>query len=255
MIDGQVRNPGLLCKQARKLGIDKPKQWTKEEILHGRAIAIAWKRYLRPESSVLRREHLGNCLVSAEAAGDTDRAAAIRRILDREASSVMWPQIKYVFADNGGRSSAVTRVERVEDGELRQYTEQEDIERVVREETQERFSAASSSPFCNGFLGEVLGNVSNTAAAAEILDGTFTPPDDTPESVCLLIEEIGRIAQMVKGQAVRLTCTTEEFQTYWRAMNEKTSSSASGVHFGHYKAAAERTPLARFFAKQISYIT
>ena len=255
MVDGRIKNPGLLCQQARKLGIDKPSRWTKEEILHGRAIALAWKRQLRPDAPMIRREHLSNCLVEAEASDDTERAAAIRRIMDREANSVMWPRIKYVFSDNGGRSSAVTRVERLESGELREYTEQEDIERVVREETQERFSAAESSPFCQGLLGESLGNVSNTDAAAAILEGTFQPPENTPESVCLLLEEIGRIGKLVSRQAVRLTCTTEEFQTYWRSISEKTSSSASGVHFGHYVAAAEQTPLARFFAKQISYIT
>ena len=255
MVEGKVRNPGLLCKQARKLGIEKPSKWTREEILHGRAISLAWKRHLRPEAPVIRREHLSNCLLEAEATGDSERAAAIRRIMDREAGAIMWPQIRHVFSDNGGRSSAVTRVERMEDGELREYTEQEDIERVVREETQERFSAAASSPFCQGELGDILGTVSNTAAAAEIIEGTYSPPEGTPESVCLLIEEIGRIGKMVTRQAVRLTCTTEEFQTYWKSVSEKTSSSASGVHFGHYVAATEQIPLARFFAKQISYIT
>jgi hypothetical protein len=65
----------------------------------------------------------------------------------------------------GGRCNAVTRVERVENGVTVEYTQQEDIERVVREETQSRFSAAESSPFCQGLLGEELGYVSDTSTA------------------------------------------------------------------------------------------
>ena len=52
----------------------------------------------------------------------------------------MWSQLGYTFNDNGGQSNAVTRMEREEDGEIVEYTDQEDVEQVVREMTQHRFT-------------------------------------------------------------------------------------------------------------------
>ena len=251
---GLIKNPGVLCKHARRLGIETPRRWTLDQLRHGRAIAKAWKRKLQPEAPTLRREHLGNRLVKAEADRDIDKAKAIRSIIDREASSAMWSEIKWTFADNGGRSNAVTRVERMEEGKVREYTEQSDIERVVREETQERFTAACSSQFCQGTLGEELGYVSNSETALKILAGQYEPPPETSDSTRLLIDEMGRIGQLVTRDAVRLDCTKEEFQFYWKKVSENTSSSMSGVHFGHYVTAAKSDRLSEFFARKITYI-
>ncbi len=41
---------------------------------------------------------------------------------------------------------------------------------------------------------------------------------------------------------------TEDFQNYWRKANEKTSSSISGLHFGHYKSAAENKSISKLHA-------
>ena len=85
-------------------------------------------------------------------------------------------------AYNGRRSNAVTRVERVENGITVEYTEQEELERVVREMTQHRFTMADSSPLCNGLLGDQLGYFADTDTAIQILEGTFEPPPELETS-------------------------------------------------------------------------
>jgi hypothetical protein len=37
---------------------------------------------------------------------------------------------------------------------------------------------------------------------------------------------------------IPVTVSIEDFQAYWKAVKERTSSSMSGLHFGHWKAAA-----------------
>jgi hypothetical protein len=254
MVDGRIQNHGILCKKARKLGIVAPRSWSREELVHGRRVSIAWKRELEKTGPVDRKDHLSQLLLQAEAEKDEERAAAIRHMMTREDDATMWETLKYAFKDNGGRSNAVTRVERVENGEVVEYTEKDDIERVVREETQERFSAAESSPFCQGLLGDELGYVSDTRAAQQILDGSYEPPPGTSDSVVLLLDEISRIGQMIKRGAVRLTITASEFKDYWRVVNEGTSSSFSTIHFGHYKAAAGIDRLCEYFAKKLTVI-
>ena len=254
MHEGRVKNTGLLCKQARHLGIVAPRHWTLEDCQMGVAVSKAWKRRLGKYAPGLRVEHNQQCLLEAEAAGDDERAKAIRTMMAREESANMWSIMGYTFSDNGGRSNAVTRVEREELGEVVEYTEQEDIERVVREMTQERFTLADSSPLCNGMWGEQLGFLADTDVAREILAGTFVPPSDTPDSLLLVLEEIARIAREIGEGAVRLTLTAEEFKRCWQPVDERTSSSKSKLHMGHYKAAARIDRLATFFARKLTFI-
>ena len=52
---------------------------------------------------------------------------------------------------------------------------------------------------------------------------------------------------------IRIAITKDDFQAYWRRMNERTSSLFSGLHFSHWKAAVrsdylseKRSPSGRF---------
>ena len=239
MQEGTVSNTGLLCKAARRLGIVAPIRWSIPECLQGMSVCRAWKRKLRKYAPSLRSEHLQECLLEAEANGDTERAKAIRTMMTREESTTMWERLRYTFADNGGRSNAVTRVERMEDGVVVEYTEQEQIEQVVREETQHRFTLAASSPLCNGLLGEQLGYLADTDVARSILDGTFVAPEGVSDSTILVLEEIARVAGIIQRGAVWLVLTPAEYCSYWGAVHERTSSSRSTIHFGHHKVTAK----------------
>jgi hypothetical protein len=182
MHEGRVKNPALLCRQARKLGILTPSRWTLTECQMGVIVSRAWKRRLGKYAPSLRFEHNQRLLLEAEASGDVERAKIIRIMMTREESATMWSQLGYTFNDNGGRSNAVTRVEREEEGEIVEYTDQEDVEQVVRDMTQHRFTMAESSPLCQGLWGEELGYLADTDVARSILDGTFEPPSGTPRT-------------------------------------------------------------------------
>ena len=47
---------------------------------------------------------------------------------------------------------------------------------------------------------------------------------------------------------VEILITLQDFQWYWKGCREKTSSSISGLHFGHWKAAAESEELSELHA-------
>jgi hypothetical protein len=202
----------------------------------------------------LRFEHLQERLLEAEANRDTERAKAIRTMMTREDSTTMWQRLSFTFADNGGQSNAVTRVKRMENGVIIEYTEQEEMEQVVREETQHRFTLAASSPLCNGLLGEQLGYLADTEVARSILDGTFVAPDGVSDTTLLVIEEITRVASIIQRGAVRLLLMPEEYSQYWSAVKEHTSSSRSTIHFGHYKVSAKVKQFSCFFARKLTFI-
>jgi hypothetical protein len=60
------------------------------------------------------------------------------------------------------------------DGLVVEYTVQEEIEQVVREEMQYSFTLAASSPLCNGLLGEQLGYLADTEEAQSIFEALLS---------------------------------------------------------------------------------
>ena len=49
--------------------------------------------------------------------------------------------------------------------------------------------------------------------------------------------------------------TKEYFQYYWKRVKERTASSYSGRHFGHYKSAAHSDYLSEVHARHLALIT
>ena len=64
------------------------------------------------------------------------------------------------------------------------------------------------------------------------------PPPETSPTTIIILEEIAQIWAQMKGGEVDIVVNIEDFQHYWRRAKEKTASSFSGLHFGHYKAIA-----------------
>ena len=55
----------------------------------------------------------------------------------------------------------------------------ETVEAAIADENSKHFSLANSAPICQGALFELLGFSANTETAEQILEGTWTPPEDT----------------------------------------------------------------------------
>lgn len=98
----------------------------------------------------------------------------------------------------------------------------------------------ANTPFSSGYLGECIGRSAVTEAAEAILNGTFCP--EAPED--LLPETIDILNALGSPLPVQQTSTTssislEEFRNTYKIVKETTSSSPSGRHVGHHKAATK----------------
>ena len=107
----------------------------------------------------------------------------------------------------------------------------------------------------NSLLGEQLRYLSDEKIALEIITGTYEIPEELGEVTRLILQEIGKLGkQIVNREATDISITPEDLKTYWKRVNEFTSSSMSGIHHGHYKAAAQDEFSTNIFAQQLTII-
>ncbi len=59
---------------------------------------------------------------------------------------------------------------------------------------------------------------------------------------------------MVNEEGTKIIITPEDFQRFWNRVGEFTSSSMSGVHYGHYKAAIQCDTSTKILAQQLTVV-
>ncbi len=98
-----------------------------------------------------------------------------------------------------------------------------------------RYTLAGEAPICNGDLFQDFGYLANTPASNAILDGTYKMPPESDQATAELFAEIAKIRALIPNDSVSIKITPSQWKRYWQVVNEETSSSESGLHFGHYK--------------------
>ena len=84
------------------------------------------------------------------------------------------------------------------------------------------------------------------------LNGTYAFPDNMDETTKEICEEVARIRQMIPTDLASLLVTKDTWQKKWSKLKEDTSSSYSGLHFGHYISGAESDLISQFHAMKTS---
>ena len=93
-------------------------------------------------------------------------------------------------------------------------------------------------------LRDLLGFDGNTPSGRQILQGTFTAPEGTPQHTRELFDQLKKIELSTPKPKAIITCS--DFQHGWKKMKEKTSAGISGLHFGHMKTCSTDKFLSEF---------
>ncbi len=120
-------------------------------------------------------------------------------------------------------------------------TNPEEIAMHVCAANTRQYHQATNTPFATEPLAFYIGSEADTLGADNLLRGNM-PPDDTthllqPETIQLL-RTVATNNMQHAHPGLDINISVEAFQSCYKAVKENTSSSPSGHHVGHYKAAA-----------------
>ncbi len=238
MKEGNAKNICNILRFARQQHIKQHEQLTMDKLKDGLQLACIWKADLQQQAKGFHKVHLQDCLIEAQTKSQHKSAAEIKQKINCKECKRMCYLIKRTVEDP--HSPSVLGVQRVVVGEVKEFTEQEEVEHTIQCECKIRFSLAHSAPIMMTLLGERLRYLSNESLARSIIMGTYDILANMDPATKLILEEIGKSGvKLVNGKGNKIIIMPEDFTHFWKKVNEFTLLSMLGVQHGPYKAAIQ----------------
>ena len=217
-------------------------------------------KQIQSDIEVHRDEHLLKLHKKLSEELNKDLATVIKEMRHREKQKRAWQKISFVTkAKSRGTISRLGIPKGMENRstadmwkflqnaqnttEWTYIHDTKEIEARLLEWQLHHYNQASSTPFATSeWYNKLNPNILNEEDVYDILRDGLPEDDRLMESSRKLFEEISSnlIPEM---PAATVQFTREKFQTFYKKTKEKTSSSPSGLHMGHWKAAALSTTI------------
>ena len=151
---------------------------------------------------------------------------------NRETGFVMRKIMKRQRCDQVDKAQITTS-----SGEIEELTAQGPAEEALKEMCEKRFRSTEDAPFMVEPLRTPTGN-GDTETAKQMSQGGVMLPEDVDEGTQKFIDDMAAKLNLDTNK-ICTRMSTKDFIKCWKKAKEKTSSSMSGRHFGHCKAATE----------------
>jgi len=250
--EGKVPDVRNLLRAAKRMHIDKPLELSTQEIEAQRGPCINAIYDLRHNAPSLRDKHLKWHLTLAYKREDEAAVQEINRIRRNEAQKRRQQTINRAIKDLKER--AVLQVDIPTQTGTRTLDTQQEVEHHVQQNLQQRFSLGKRAPFNRGQLLEDFGTLGDTDAVTQLFQGTYNSHPNIDQATADYLSEATRIQKEIATLPPPTTeVTPEEYISFWSKAKEKTSSSKSGRHFGHYKAISSDPDLVALHLTSINH--
>jgi hypothetical protein len=181
---------------------------------------------------------------SGETFMECDKDALVQKEIKsreiRRTSTSSWQKLEHQIRGHPKRhtlhNSKLTAVE-IPGADTRSWSRidtEEQVEELLINRNIEQFSHAGVTPFGYTTLGEELGHTGDTPMADDIYKGTLEHRSLTDHAIKAILKQLRKHPLLTK--MIYPVVTTEEFISCFGCVSEKTSSSPSGRHIGHYLA-------------------
>jgi hypothetical protein len=231
---GKIKNRGNLKRAARRCNIPYPLNLSVPDILARLKACKKECTFYQEHRQRFCRKHLYTLLRIEKEQEDKEAFQKIRLIIQREHKRNFWQKLNYVTGKKQTRSATSIQVEG-QGGSIMEHTTQESVERTIFSEVHKKhYTLTEEASICNRELFQGFGYRANTPASRAVLDGTYVAPLTSGKATRNLFTEIAAIRCLIAANSVPIVIAPEQWKQYWKVINEETSSSESGIHFGHY---------------------
>ena len=149
---------------------------------------------------------------------------------------------------------AVTKVQKIVNGEILDITNVEDMNREIQEASRERFALACQAPIQRSSIKDRAGSCGETDYSRQLLTREVDIPLDVDEATNALIEEMGDLWEMMCDRHVIPIITENNYKGHWGRMKESTSSALSNIHMGHWKTFLKSPELIDFESRTLTLV-
>ncbi len=247
---GKVKNRGNLKRAARRCNIPNPLSLTTAEIYNQLKECKQECAFYEEHGKRFCQKHLNDRLRLAQEREDEEAFKKIGAIIEWEKQRNFWHRLNYCTGKKRTRSATTIQAE-APGGAIVEYTTRLLVERTIFSEIHnKKYTMAGEAPICNGTLFDEFGYTANTT----VLDGTYVAPVGTDQATLDLFAVVADIRQRVPQDSVSICITPQQWRRYWQAVNEETSSSESGLHFGPYVVGSTSDIISYYHAAQVTVV-
>jgi hypothetical protein len=250
-LSGNTRDPRNLFRECRKRGLSDPWAMTQDELNVEFFVCKENLNHLAKQDPYYCPQFLKRRVASAKAADNPCRAAKITGILHKEASRKRWLRVNRLAQKSCGGLTVAVKVPTL-DGGLEEFKTKEGVFQVVSPILQELFQAALVAKCFRSTFFDDIGHLADGPVARQILEGTYIYPVYLDPATQHLFKEAAVTFSTLSPKQIATYVTVKDFQYFWQTAKERTGSSFSGLHFGHYIAASFCPDLSSLHAAKLS---
>jgi hypothetical protein len=249
---GKIKNWGNLKRAARRCNIPNPLSLLVQDILTRLKECKFECIFYQEHGQRFHWKHLNDRLKVAQEQEDEEAFAKISAIIQREQQRAFWRKLNFVTGKKSTRSATTIQCDGL-GGAIMEYCTRDMVERTIFSDVhKKRYTLAGEAPICNGAFLKDFRYMATTPASCAVLDSTYVPPPGSDAATADLFREVAEIQKLVLANSVSFVITPEQWKQYWQVVNEKTSSSASGIHFGHYIVGCNSEMISHYHAAHVT---
>ena len=203
-------------------------------------------------SKELRKLHMADQAKVAALERNTDVEKIILEMMNHEKSNRSWTKIeRYVGKKSGGQIDRIL----LPDENMREVSDPDEMHDILIDHSIADMNIPEGSPFTTAPMDAVIPPWDPSPLTEEILNGTYTPPSTSTPEIKELFQQLTAHQNIdpPSPDILNIEITKEQFRDAIRIRRERTASSPSGRHLGHYKAALHSDRLLTFHTAIINF--
>ena len=232
-------------------GLLPPHQWTLDKVqIELKVVRQRLDRFRKEPKK--RSDLLLRRFKHARSEGRASAASAILQIMRAEEQRNRWVRPKIAFGKKRSLPASRVLVPSV-DGQGVVHADQQSFEAAIAENLGSRFRTARNAPLRSSRVHDDIGFRATNDSARQILRGEYVFPSDVDDSTLLLLQQMADVFARTDGKPIDVVIRDSDFR-HWKRAKEKTESSRSGLHFGHYMAQAESDYLTSIQVRKLNLV-